>query len=264
MDTDELNDFVEFVQGNEVDDLTNDDFDPKVMWFDKGKRYPRLTMFPRADGDWIEPLPWPMGLLSSAQEDTGHIAIISDSMGTSSQFKHDGTPWGPGGMQHALVNKTVDADLVYEVLMIMFCSAEGVITEASIPYHRHDDGPITYDKITFRASSDKAVVQGRLPTLLRHCFAQPKLGPQMLKQFGDMGLTPAERAAHGLAIAVKMVMNSCGWICAVGAESEGEQALLKASFEDGPLSENIRAFDKDAVAEIVSLEESLALPDGGN
>jgi hypothetical protein len=258
------------VKENEVEHLTTEDFAPKVVWFDKGTTLARLTVIPRLEGDWVGELPRPMAMLTSAHRKAGHIAIVADTFaGRLNQngklAKHDGSKWEHGEMEKAARNNTVDADLVYEMLSIFVGSHDGAFYQVSIPYERHGTDPITYGEEQVIGTEDGAQVSGRIPDLFKTAFGQPKMADAMEEIFGGLidafELSEDQKDAHSLAMAVKMVMAQYKWVCMVGASTREEEELLRRSFEEGPLSEDIRVLDHEAVDEIVHLQEAWDLPD---
>lgn len=248
------------VMETESDSLSSDTFRPKFTWLDSND-VPRLTLFPNADRPtWTDDLARQCAMLTSAQPDVRQIIAITDSCGATSPTKHDGSDWGRGEMQEALQNKTVDADLVFEILSVTICRIDETVSTVSAKYDRNDDGTITFedpDGYTVRLSDEQEL--GRVPHAMRIGLRQPKLHDAMTEFFGGpdwFGLSDTQARAHGLSACVKMVMQEFGCICMVGAATEEEAEVFKHSFDNGPFSEGIRAFDQDAIDELVQIQES--------
>ena len=244
------------------DDIINDTFHPKVVWID-GNECPRFTLFPDGDGnggDWVGMLPRPLAMITSAIDDVSRIAVITDSVGTTSATKVDGTEWVHGEMQEAMRDKNnPNHHLVAESLMILVVTDDETCSNVMIGYTRNDDTVVFEEPVgtTYRPAEDEFF--GRLPDAIRGALRQPKMS-EAFKELGisreAFGLSEATAAAHQLCASVKIVMNDYKWPGIVGASTEEEAEVIKRSMDGGPFSENIRAFDKEAVNEIVQLQEA--------
>lgn len=262
---DDTKKFFEHIKTVELESLTDDDFKPKVVWFNTDG-IPRITMFPWIDeqgGDWVGALPRPVTMLTAVQDDVDRICVISDSIGTTHMTKSDGTPWQHGEMGIALRDPhSPDFPLVHEVLMVTIVFADGRVASMTCPYHRHEDGPVTYEETVgwvMKPEDDEGL--GRVPDTLRDALAAPKMATMLAEAFdgltsGDFGLTKSQANAHALSAVVKVIMQSTRWACMVGAANEEEADVFKHSFNEGPFAENIRAFDQEAIEELVSIEGS--------
>ena len=243
------------------DDIINDSFHPKIVWID-GKECPRLTLFPDGDGndgDWVGMLPRPLAMITSTIDDVSRIAVITDSVGTTSTTKVDGTEWVHGEMQEAMRDKNnPNHHLMSETLMVLVVTADETCTNVMIGYTRNDDGTVTFEEpvgTAYKPAEDES--HGRLPDAIRGALRQPKMS-EAFKTLGvareAFGLTETTAAAHQLCVSVKMVMSQYRWMGIMGASTEEEAEIIKHSMDGGPFSENIRAFDKEAVYELVQLQ----------
>lgn len=242
--------FTEWVKDVERDDLTTNDFNPKVAWFDKGHDFARLTMLPVSNGDWVADLANPVAMLTAAQMNTGHIVVISDACRPLTKTKPDGTRWQPGDAAAAL--RLGLNDLVEESLLVTIVGADGTITDVSTTYHRHSGGPVTYDEtdVNIYPFGDPRG-EGRLVWLLRSAIQQPKAFPGLVKALGHNPLPEGQEDMYMLAAAVQVVMERTHWNCMIGAATEEEQSALRAALKN---ADNLVVLDKDQVNEISDLE----------
>lgn len=268
----DIEDLARTVAERHKEDLSNKSFRPTVLWFDVEDR-PRLLMWPEVLPDNRGEIAWAMRVLTSTQREAAHLAFVTDNYmakaevvdGKPKMVKHDGTEWGPGGMQYAVENQTVDADLVSECFCYHIADNEGSFATARVPYVRTDEGiEFDWDDFDVMMEEGDAKFGGAFPDMMRDAMAQPKMADVMRQQLGPvaevLGLSQEIADMHMAAVGVKMVMQQTKWQCMIPAYSEDERDVLKDSFENGPFSDGIRVFNEEDVNEIVQLEEMFEAP----
>lgn len=233
-------------------------FTPALMFMDDNEE-PRTIVFPDIDGtdEARYQLAWAMKVIAAAIDDLWSIAFVADTYHTTSK-RHDGSDWGPGGMQHAFENKTADADLVQEALTYQMIAGDHfyVIT---VPYERANGAiEFQWDDVMTMDESDGAQLGGFYPDSMREAYSAPKVLaiPEAVQMMTALGLDMDTARLHGLCAAVKMVLAQVGIPALIPCRDENEVELLRTSFAQEP---DIAMFDKQEVEEISSLEQQFRL-----
>lgn len=226
----------------------------------------RLVFFPEIDGDPAtrDKIAWATTLLGASIDNLWAVAFAMDTYVGKSQTKHDGSPWGYGGMQHAVLNNTVDADLVSEAFCYQIVE-RGSVAMVTIPYDRvGTDVEFDFDNVKCMFDGkDGARTKGFFVEMMNQSLDAPKLMDEMKKsglEFGNMGLDLEAARIHTLAVGVKMVINQLGMNCLVPCHSEEEEEVVRESMDGGPFSDNIKSYSRQEVEEIVDLEQAFKQP----
>jgi len=255
-----------FAEGSEQKIFDND-FNPQIAFYIEERRdSPRVIFFPEMVNDESRgPISWAVHILAASLDSLAGIAFIHDGYRATQNTKTDGTPWGPGGMQEAFLNNTVDAHLVSESLYYSVVTKD-TVHMAGLPYERTAETiNFLWDDLSYMSTQqDEVQAAGYYPDMLRHAFGAPKIIDELTKQFnisGDQfGLDEESARLHTLSIAAKLVLVQTRMLCMVPCHTKEEQDLLQKSLKEGPFSEVIKAFDQDELDEIVTLEQAFDAP----
>lgn len=246
-----LREFLESVVEMETETVLNNEMAPKFLWFDKENRL-RLMAIANIDVDVRHKLAWGLKVLTAVQDEDTTLVYCFDGYVASANAegkmcKHNGEPWGYGGMQNAVENQTEDADLVTECLNIT-TAQNGWVGMASVPYARKPDGlEFAWDEVKLiRESPDEmnAGAGGDFPTMLREATGVQRIAEVMAEEGvtpDNIGLPPNIARLHMLCAAVKHVGPQVEIQCAIPASDPEEIEVLNRSFSD--VEGNVTMFD---------------------
>lgn len=147
----------------------------------------------------------------SSVANADYLLFAADCYGAKKPTRHDGQEWARGAMEYAYLNKTVDADLVFEQVTYTIATKDGWCAMVGVPYDR--DG----DKIIFRNDDATVLVEsiddmnesaaGFVPDMMREAMAaeEPPLVAGMRHIAESMDVSEDERRIY-------MLCAMCGFI----------------------------------------------------